>query len=76
MFANWVQVAEFILLPLGLGIGYTAGRICRREERASFRPDDTVTHPGVAQEYPAHAPFLMNTSTRTSTWPSHRIPGK
>lgn len=38
MFATWIQIAEFVLLPLGLGLGYLAGRTCRHDERASFPP--------------------------------------
>ncbi len=51
MFANWIQIAELVLLPLGLGVGYGAGRVCRRDERASFEGGDTISHPGLVPEY-------------------------
>ncbi|MFD6073410.1 MULTISPECIES: hypothetical protein [Amycolatopsis] len=56
MFANWIQIAELALLPLGLGIGYAAGRTCHREERASFHEEVTITHPGLVAEYQRPVP--------------------
>ncbi|OXM46046.1 hypothetical protein [Amycolatopsis alba] len=51
MFANWIQIAELALLPVGLAIGYAAGRICRHDERASFGGGVAITHPGLVSEY-------------------------
>lgn len=63
MFATWVQIAELLLLPLGAGAGYLAGRVVRgRDERASSRAHDTVTHPGLAPEYPWYPEFPLNMS--------------
>ncbi|GAB3745097.1 hypothetical protein GCM10027598_80960 [Amycolatopsis oliviviridis] len=56
MFANWIQIAELALLPLGLGIGYAAGKTCGQEERASFGGEVTITHPGLVAEYQDPAP--------------------
>ncbi|MBB5850011.1 hypothetical protein ACFQ05_22675 [Amycolatopsis umgeniensis] len=68
MFANWVQIAELALLPLGLGIGYGAGRICRRDERASFGGGGVIRHPGLAPEYlDRDAFFVTGESDRFAT---------
>jgi len=56
MFANWIQIAELALLPLGLVVGYAGGRICRRGERTSFGGGVTITHPGLVSEYQDPAP--------------------
>ncbi len=73
MFAAWIQIAELALLPLGLGVGYVAGRVSRREEQVACRPENTITHPGLAPEYPARhghtAPYPP------TTWDSSRVPG-
>ncbi|MEV7549427.1 hypothetical protein AB0N89_07370 [Amycolatopsis sp. NPDC089917] len=57
MFANWIQIAELALLPLGLAIGYAAGRTCGQDERASFQGGGvTITRPGLVSEYQDPAP--------------------
>ncbi|GAB2767449.1 hypothetical protein JOM49_008411 [Amycolatopsis magusensis] len=73
MFAHWIQIAELFLLPLGLWLGYSAGRICRRDERASFHSDTPVTHPDLSPERPAHAPFLEQSSRGNSTRTQRRL---
>ncbi|WP_409492052.1 hypothetical protein [Amycolatopsis sp. cmx-11-12] len=64
MFANWVQIAELVLLPVGLGIGYAAGRTSRQDEHTSFDGEITITHPGLVQEYqyPTRDPFIVDRS--------------
>ncbi|GAA4538301.1 hypothetical protein [Amycolatopsis samaneae] len=62
MFAMWVQIAELLLLPLGLGAGYLAGRVSGHDERASLRADTTGAHPGLAPEYPSYPEFPLNLS--------------
>ncbi|WP_414942449.1 hypothetical protein [Amycolatopsis sp. cmx-11-51] len=66
MFANWVQIAELVLLPVGLGIGFAAGRTCRQDERTSFDGELTITHPGLVQEYqyPTRDTFLVDRPAR------------
>ncbi|WP_026360825.1 hypothetical protein [Amycolatopsis nigrescens] len=74
MFATWIQIAELILLPLGLGAGFVAGRASRHDEHVAFPANETITHPGLAPEYPAHPVLFMNTSYPAVGWPSKRPP--
>ncbi|MFC3452454.1 hypothetical protein [Amycolatopsis speibonae] len=61
MFANWIQIAELALLPLGLAIGFAAGRTSREDERTSFGGGRTITHPGLVSEYQSPAPDVGDT---------------
>ncbi len=62
MFANWIQIAELALLPLGLAIGFGAGRVSRRDERASFGGGVATGHRGLAPELSHDAFFVAGES--------------
>ncbi|ALG13934.1 hypothetical protein [Kibdelosporangium phytohabitans] len=62
MFAVWMQIVVFVLLPLGLAAGYAAGRVSRRNRRESAHTNDFITHPGLAPEYPSYPAVRLKTS--------------
>lgn len=73
MFANWIQIAELALLPLGLAIGYGAGRVCRRDESVSFGGGGSIGQRGSAPEYrdlDREAYFVTGESDPFITWRS------